>query len=115
MDALPNLGSQLTQQKKRQDLAAQGMVLSDGAALSEALRSSYPQQLLVGRVQKKAQATRLQSLPAPQQAEARGAGGPGAAGFLQYVLDGNCSMEDVLWQTALRQRLGLRRAQLSQQ
>ena len=113
VDALPNLAAQLAQ--ARDGLAAQGMVLSDGAALSEALRSPYPQRLLVGRVQKKNRTALLQSLPHPKPAEARGAGGPGAAGFLQYPSDANCSMEDVFWRAALRQRLGMSRAELSQQ
>jgi hypothetical protein len=66
-------------------------------------------------VQKKTQTALLQSLAHPQPAEARGAGGPGAAGFLQYPSDANCSMEDVFWRGALRQRLAMDRAELSQQ
>eukprot|EP00973_Karenia_brevis_P047616 6608876-Karenia_brevis.AAC.1 len=54
----------------------------------------------------------LQSLHNLRAAELRGAGGPEGAGFLQYPTDANCSMEDVFWSAALRQRLALDRAEL---
>ena len=113
LDTLPALAAQLT--AVRQGLARQGMALSAGAALAEALGQSYPQRLLVGRAQKKLQTALLQSLQPAQAAEARGAGGPGAPGFLQNPTDANCSMEDTFWSAAVRQRLGLARAELSQQ
>ena len=44
----------------------------------------------------------------------RGAGGPGAAGFLAYPTEPACSLEDPLWATALRQRLAFPRAEYQQ-
>ena len=72
-----NHGLSATLTAARQGLAEQGMTLSAGADLSDALRSSYPQRLLVGYVQKKTYTALLQSLHLPQPAEVRGAGGPG--------------------------------------
>ena len=112
LDTLPALSAKLA--AARQGLADQGMVLSAGADLADALRQPYPQRLLVGQVQKKLHAALLQTLHTPQPAEARGAGGPGAASFLQYPVDASCSMENVFWSAALRQRLALERAELSQ-
>ena len=91
------------------------MSLSVGASLASALRQHYPQRLLVEQVQKKLQAALKQSLSPSRAAELGGAGGPGASGFLQYPTDANCSMENTFWSAALRQRLGLPKAELSQQ
>ena len=79
------------------------------------MRQSYPQRLLVGHVQKKIRAALLQSLPCPESAELRGGGGPGAAGYLLYPSDANCSMENTFWSAALRCKLGLERAELGSQ
>ena len=92
LDSCPKLAQQLT--AARTALTVQGMPLAAGAPLAEALRTSYPQRLLVGRVQKKRQTALLQSLPPPQAADLQGTGGPGAAGFLQYPCDAQCSLED---------------------
>ena len=112
LEALPVLTAKL--ENARQGLSQQGLVLSQGAELPDALRQAYPQRLLVGHVQKKIVTGLHQSLDRARSAELRGAGGPGAAGFLQYPSDASCAMEDVFWSAALRQRLGLPRAELSQ-
>lgn len=66
-------------------------------------------------VQKKSHAALLQRLSTEERAWLHGASGPGAGGFLQYPEDPSCTMEDELWSVALRQRLGLERAECQQQ
>ena len=66
-------------------------------------------------VQKKTHAALKQHLSTEGKALLEGAGGPGAGAFLLYPEDANCGMEDELWSTALRQRLGLARAEYKEQ
>ncbi len=112
LTAAPTLAGKL--EAAREGLAGQGLPLSLGAPLADALRQHYPQKLLVSRVQKKLHASLLATLQPERAAEARGAGGPGAAAFLSYPSEPCCSMEDPVWSTALRQRLALPRAEYSQ-
>ena len=113
LDALPQLTTVLN--AARRGLARQGVHLSEGAALADALRqSNYTQSLLVRQVQKKTYANLLATLQPDLAAGTRGAGGPGAVGFLLYPSEASCSLEDPLWSTALRQRLRLPRAECSE-
>ena len=69
--------------------------------------------MLVSIVQKRKHSSLLRSLPEKRAANLRGAGGPGAAGFLHYPVDATCSVEDCLWSVALRKRIGIQRAEAS--
>ena len=113
VEAVPVLSATLDD--ARQGLADQGLTLFTGVSLADALRQPYPQRLLVGQLQKKMETNLRRSLQTARSAELGGQGGPGAAGFLQYPTDANCSMEDTYWCAALRQRLGLERAELPQE
>ncbi len=57
--------------------------------------------------QKKTHAAHKQHLSTDEKAWFEGASGPGAGAFLQYPEDGCCAMEDELWSTALKLRLGM--------
>ena len=112
LEAAPQYSAKL--EAARQGLAQQGLPLSDGAPLADALqRSNWTQSMLVGLVQKRKQNAILRSLSEPRAANMRGSGGPGAAAFLQYPIDATCSIEDCLWSVSLRKRLGLKRAEAS--
>jgi len=113
LDSLPAAAEQL--RAARDGLAAQGAPVAEGAALSNALDSHAKQRTFLNVAQKKTHAALMQRLSTEEKACFHGAGGPGAGGFLQYPDDSNCSMEDELWSTALRQRLGLARAECNQQ
>ena len=112
LDATPALTAKLT--ATREGLAEQGLRLGEGAQLADALRQTYSQKLLVGRVQKKLYAGLLATLQPDRSAEQRGGGGPGAIGFLLYPSEAACSLEDEVWATAVRQRLHLPRAEYAQ-
>jgi len=109
LDSLPSAAAQL--QTARDGLAAQGAPVAEGAALSNALDFHAKQRSFLNVAQKKTHAAHMQRLSTEEKACFHGAGGPGAGGFLQYPDDSNCRMEDELWSTALRQRLGLARAE----
>ena len=66
-------------------------------------------------VQKNQRAALLQFLPQQQQAEVRGAGGPGSTGFLAFPSEPVCSVEDADWSTSLRKRLLCKRPECNQQ
>ena len=85
--------------------------MAEGASLSDALGAHARQHVFLKVVQKKAHAALKQHLTTEEKAWLESAGGPGAGAFLQYPEDACCSMEDELWSTALRQRLGLERAE----
>jgi hypothetical protein len=112
LDLLPTLAAKL--QEARQGLAAQGVNLAEGATLANALENPAPQSLLMLSVQKNKRAALLRSLPQQQQAEVRGAGGPGSTGFLSFPSEPACSVEDTDWATALRKRLHCKRAECTQ-
>ena len=112
LEALPQYAAKLD--AARQGLMQQGLTMSEGAPLADALiRNSWTQSMFVGIVQKRKYNAILRSLCEPRAANFRGAGGPGAAGFLQYPIDAECSVEDCLWSAALRKRIGLPRAEAS--
>ena len=113
LNALPQTAAQL--QQAREGLAAQGVPVQEGAALSNALGTHWKQRLYLTVAHKKAHAAHHQGLSVPGKATFHSAGGPGAGAFLKYPEDANCAMEDAHWETALRQRLGLKRAEHSQQ
>ena len=112
LDKLPLTAQKLDE--ARQGLAGQGVRLAEGATLANALQHPAPQSLLMLSVQKNKRAALLQPLPLQQQAEVRGAGGPGSTGFLNFPSEPACSVEDTDWATALRQRLHYKRAECSQ-
>ena len=109
---LPSTAQQLS--SAREGLAAQGSPASVGASLADALDHHRKQRVFITVAQKKAHAAHTQLLPAREKACLLAAGGPGAGAFLQYPDDASTSMEDVLWSTALRQRLGFKRAEYTQ-
>ena len=111
LEAAPAASAKLEQ--ARAGLVRQGISSLDGTALADALHSKLNQSLLVALVQKRKQKALLRSLPEHQAADLRGAGGPGAAGFLEYPSEPVCSIEDTLWSVALRQRVGTTRAEAS--
>ena len=113
LEAAPHYAAKLD--AARQGLIQQGLTMSEGAPLADALlRNNWTQSMLVGIVQKKKHNAILRSLCDSRAANFRGAGGPGAAGFLQFPSDATCSVEDCLWSVALRKRLGLNRAEASE-
>ena len=112
LEATPQAASQLA--AAREGLAAQGVPVSDGAALSDALGTHWKQRAYVTTAHKKKHEAHRQQLGVPAKAGLHSAGGPGAGAFLSYPEDANCTMEDAFWMTALRQRLGLERAEYSQ-
>ena len=85
--------------------------MAASATFPEALRTTYPQKLLVGQVQKKTEARLRASLSPARGAEFLGGGGPGSVGFLSYPSEADCSLENAFWCTAVRQRLGVPRAE----
>ena len=107
LDKIPRIHGKLSEAAAC--LAEQGAPIQMGAALSEVLRYPLIQRLLVEKVQKKNLVALRQQLHSHKQAEDRGRGGPGAAGFLMYPTEAICSMENVFWATAVRRRLGLSR------
>ena len=112
LEAAPQYSAKL--EAARQGLAQQGLALSEGAPLADALhRSNWTQSLIVGLVQKRKQNALLRSLSEACAANLRGSGGPGAASFMQFPTDATCSIEDCLWSVSLRKRLGLKRAEAS--
>ena len=113
VDLMPITAAKLEQ--ARQGIASQGLKLTEGAPLADALQHPTKQALVIERVQKIKQAALFQRMPAVEVAEVRGAGGPGAAAFLSFPSEATCSIEDVDWSTALRQRLRCERAECSQQ
>ena len=117
MERLPGAKTQLEQ--ARASLASQGALPSDGAALGDALDKHLKQGVYTITVQKKLQSAHMVDMASRDngqrlKASLLGAGGPGGGAFLHYPEDANCSMEDVHFSTALRQRLGLLRAECSQ-
>ena len=112
LEVVPLLAAKL--EAARQGLAQQGLAFNDGAALANAVRSSLRQGMLVQMIQKKTRDTLTCSLCPERAAALRGAGGPGSAGFLQFPSEAATSMEDCWWSVALRQRLGLARAEASE-
>ena len=112
LQALPETASQL--REARRGLAEQGAPAEDGAALADALGAHRKQRVYLAVVHKKAAATHHQQLNERDKACLHGAGGPGAGAFLGYPEDASCTLEDELWATALRQRVGLSRAEHSQ-
>ena len=113
LEKTPATATQL--QAARDGLAQQGAPAAEGAALSDALGTHARQRTFLNVVQKKTHAALKQHLTTEGKAWLEGAGGPGAGAFLLYPEDANCSMEDELWSTALRQRLGLARAEYREQ
>jgi len=113
LEAVPGMASKL--EHARTGLAQQGVSSYDGAALADALKSCLNQRLLVGWVQKRKHTAHLRSLSELDAAVFRGAGGPGAAGFLEFPSEPACAFEDCMWSVSLRQRLGMRRAEASAQ
>ena len=113
LDTLPATAARV--RAARDGLAEQGAPVAEGAALSDALGSHSRQRAFLNVVQKKTHAALKQRLTTEEKAWLEGAGGPGAGAFLQYPEDANCSMEDELWSTALRQRLGVARAECREQ
>ena len=112
LEKLPAAAAQL--QRARDGLTQQGAPAADGASLSNALGTHARQRTYLTVVQKKTHAALLQRLSTDEKAWLQGAGGSGAGGFLQYPEDANCAMEDELWSVALRQRVGLERAEQDQ-
>ena len=113
LDLLPATADKL--QATRTRLQEQGARVSRGAPLPEALASHFKQRLYLSVVQKKIHAAELQSLHSSRpKASFMSATGSGAGGFLQYPEDECCCMEDVHWSAALRQRLGMARAECSE-
>ena len=113
LDKLPGTAAKLA--AAREGLAAQGSPASYGASLADALDVHLKQRVFIAVAQKKTHAAHLQRLPTASKACFLAAGGPGAGAFLQYPEDANCSMEDALWCTAVRQRLGCARAEYNEQ
>jgi hypothetical protein len=112
LDALPSIASKL--EVARSGLASQGVVLSQGASLADALRHSRPQRLLVDMMQKTNLAALTQSLHPSRAAALRSGGGPGGGAFLLYPIDVACTIEDTFWSCAVRHRLGMNHAECSQ-
>ena len=113
LEMLPRIASQLD--AARAKLQEQGATVDRGALLPEALGSHFKQRLHLSVVQRKTLAAELQSLHSLKaKASFVSAGGPGAGGFLQYPDDECCTMEDVSWSTAVRQRLAMPRAECAQ-
>ena len=112
LDLLPVTAAKLEQ--ARQGIIRQGIKLAEGAPLADALQHPTLQALVMDRAQKVKRASLLQRLPHPQAAEVRGAGGPGAAAFLCFPSEAACSIENIDWSTALRQRLHYSRAECAQ-
>ncbi len=110
LEKLPGARAQL--QAAREGLARQGAPAAEGHR-----RSWRPRQTarLSESGTKKRHAALKQHLFTDGKAWLEGAGGPGAGAFLQYPEDACCAMEDELWSTALRLRLGLDRAEYNQQ
>ena len=113
LDKLPVTALKL--EEARQGLVTQGVCFAEGATLANALQQPAPQRLLMLSVQKNERAALLRSLPQQQQAEVRGAGGPGSTGFLSFPSEPACSLEDTDWATALRKRLHCKRPECTQQ
>ena len=112
LSLLPEVATKLEQ--ARQGLAGQGVKLSEGATLADALGHPTTQSLVMEKVQKIKEAALLQRLPLHQSADVRGAGGPGSNGFLTFPSEAVCSIEDADWTVALRQRLRYSRAECAQ-
>ena len=113
LDKLPVVSSKLDEAK--QGLLAQGVRFAPGAILANALMRPVPQGLVMASVQKNKMAALLQSLPLDQQAEVRGAGGPGSSGFLAFPSEPECTVEDADWSVALRKRLRIKRAECAEE
>lgn len=111
LDRLPTTAAQL--EEARSGLVRQGVRLADGTSLADAVRHPVAQSVLMEKVQKTTLAALLQQLPFLEQAEVRGAGGSGSAGFLAYPTEAATSVENTYWSTALRQRLLVCRAECS--
>ena len=113
LQALPRVTQELV--ASNEGMRAQGLPLAEGAGLAEALMSHAKQKHMLARMHKTTLAEVRDKLPTDMaKACFLGAGGPGAAGFLQYPEDSSTSMEDVHWSVALRQRLGMRRAECAE-
>ena len=112
LERMPVTNAKLSE--ARQGLHAQGVRLSEGAPLADALQYPVPQALVMEKVQKNKQAALQQALPTRQGAEVLGAGGPGAGGFLAFPSEPVCAIENVDWSTALRQRLHCPRAECAE-
>ena len=74
LEDTPGLTAKL--EEAREGLATQGLRLSEGATLADALRQVYTQKLLTAQVQKKRYVSLLATLNTEQAAETRGGGGP---------------------------------------
>ena len=99
----------------RRGLAQQSAVTSADGDISRHLGSHFRQRLYLAASHKSTHAALLQLMPtANEKASWLSAGGPGSSGFLGYPEDSDCTMEDTYWSTALRQRVGLPRAECSQ-
>ena len=109
LDKLPSITSKL--EEARQGLLAQGIRFPSEVTLANSLARPSPQGLLMACVQKNTRAAVMQSLPQHQQAEVRGAGGPGSTGFVAFPSELACGVEDADWAVAVRKRLRLRRAE----
>ena len=105
LERLPRTAQLLT--TAREGLRQQGSPAAEGASLADALGAYNKQRVFISVAQKKKHTAHLRGLSTPEKPLFLGAGGPGASAFLHYPSDANCSMEDVLWSTALRQRLGI--------
>ena len=100
---LPSIHARL--QTAWEGLQGQGVRIAEGGSLNDALRRTLSQKLLVEKVRKTKYAALLQRLPLLHQADIRGAGGPGAGGFLCHPCEDMASMEDEYWAVAVRSRL----------
>ena len=112
LESLPGTARQL--ELAREGLTAQGLNLASGATLADAVRHPMRQGLAVEKVQMTNYGAVMQRLSFSQQAQVRGGGGPGSAGFLMYPADAQSSVENSFWSVAVRQRLGLRHAECSE-
>ena len=103
--ALPHLRAEL--EELRAALHAQGTKVPLEATLGAALKKAGKQKSLVTDIQRKTRESVLASMGVDDKADFRTAAGPGAGAFLLYPVDPECELEDALWATAARRRLGL--------
>ena len=103
--ALPHLRAEL--EELRVALHAQGTKVPPEATLGAALKQAGKQKSLVSDIQRKTRESFSASMDIDDKADFRMAAGPGAGAFLLYPVDPECELEDPLWATAARRRLGL--------
>ena len=105
--ALPHLKAEL--EELRTGLVTQGAGVPPEAALGAALKKAGKQKNLVVDIQRKTKKSLEASMDVDGKADFRTAAGPGAGAFMLYPVDPDCELENPLWATTARRRLGLDR------